>query len=265
MIIDAEQSPAAPARLALIDPQWAVSPRIHACTTTRAGGSSTGAYAGLNLATHVGDEPACVARNRQRLRAALKLPAEPVWLEQVHGTEVVEIGAGGVLDSTPCADASLTRVPGLVCAVLTADCLPVLLCERHGRAVAAVHAGWRGLLAGVIERAVARLAQPPEHIAAWLGPAIGARAFEVGDEVRAAFLTADPAADDAFKPSLGGRWLADLYHLARQRLHQVGVRAISGGELCTFSDQERFYSYRRDGRTGRMASLIWLDPRIPAP
>ncbi|MBK5970366.1 MULTISPECIES: peptidoglycan editing factor PgeF [Thiorhodovibrio] len=285
-----------PERIEFIYPQWSVSPRVHACTTTRAVGNSTGPYAGLNLATHVGDDPARVAANRRQLVAALKLSAEPVWLEQVHGTDVFEIDGqtmartqmssscpssssesirhqrdGRVMAITadqpdpagvvgaPCADASLTHEPGRVCAVLTADCLAVLLCERHGGAVAAVHAGWRGLLAGVIERTVGRLGQAPERIAAWLGPAIGPRAFEVGPEVREAFVTTDPAAASAFEPSLGGRWLADLYRLARQRLEQVGVSAISGGEFCTFSDQARFYSYRREGRTGRMASLIWLD------
>jgi YfiH family protein len=298
-----------PERLEFIYPQWSVSPRVHACTTTRVGGVSTGPYAGLNLATHVGDDPGQVAANRQRLVAALNLPAKPLWLEQVHGTEVLVIdgqtmtaeqapscsgmgaaasvfadeqvgfsnGAGKAhkhqmmenaerdfrdteIAQAPCADASLTHEPGHVCAVLTADCLPVLLCERHGRAVAAAHAGWRGLLAGVIERTVEGLAQSPENIAAWLGPAIGPRAFEVGPEVREAFLARDAAAAAAFKPSLGGAWLADLYSLARQRLAQVGVNAISGGDFCTFSDPARFYSYRLDGRTGRMASLIWLEP-----
>ncbi|EIC22286.1 peptidoglycan editing factor PgeF [Thiorhodovibrio frisius] len=259
MIAASMASDLAPSSLELIYPNWSVSPRVHACTTIRSGGTSTGPFAGLNLATHVCDDPARVAANRQQLVAALKLPTEPLWLEQVHGTEVVEIGDGAG-NGSPCADASLTHQPGFVCAVLTADCLPVLLCERHGRAVAAVHAGWRGLLAGVIEGAVARLAQPPERIAAWLGPAIGPRAFEVGPEVREAFLSADAGAAGAFKPSVGERWLADLYTLARQRLRQAGVNDISGGDYCTFSDQARFYSYRRDARTGRMASLIWFDP-----
>lgn len=297
----------APDRLQFIYPRWSVSARIHACATTRLGGSSSGAYAGFNLASHVGDDPARVATNREQLVTALKLPKEPVWLDQVHGIEVLEIDAlpaartrpiaasppsyspssssppapslldtanradGAIersgnqttvtgADLAPRADASLTREPGRVCAVLTADCLPVLLCERHGAAVAAIHAGWRGLLAGVIERTADKLGQAPERIAAWLGPAIGPRAFEVGPEVREAFVRADPAAAEAFKPSPGGRWLADLYRLARQRLRQAGVSAISGGEFCTFGDQARFYSYRRDSRTGRMASLIWLDP-----
>lgn len=244
---------------AIISPNWSVSAQVRACMTTRAGGMSAGAYASLNLATHVGDDPALVAANRQALIKALRLPCEPIWLEQVHGTEVVEVGIGsGAGLATPCADASLTREPNRVCAVLTADCLPVLLCERHGLAVAAVHAGWRGLLAGVIEQTVTRLTTAPEHIAAWLGPAIGPRAFEVGPEVRAAFLDADAEAAAAFTPSPAGRCLADLYTLARRRLHQAGVVDISGGEHCTFSDPERFYSYRRDGYTGRMASLIWL-------
>lgn len=246
------------ATLDLIRPTWTVSPRVHACATTRGGGLSSGAYAGLNLATHVGDTAALVAANRALLRQTLRLPGEPVWLEQVHGTEVVDLDAE-TPTATPCADASLTRAPRRVCAVLTADCLPVLLCERQGEAVAAVHAGWRGLLAGIIEQAVARLA-PPARIAAWLGPAIGPRAFEVGPEVREAFIAASAGAEVAFTPAPAGRWLADLHSLARQRLRQAGVADISGGVHCTFSDPERFYSYRRDGRCGRMASLIWLDP-----
>ncbi|WP_328985600.1 peptidoglycan editing factor PgeF [Thiorhodovibrio winogradskyi] len=257
--------------LELLYPDWSVSQRVRACTTTRGGGTSTGAYAGLNLATHVGDDPARVAANRQLLAAALGLPSDPVWLEQVHGIEVLEIGettegveAIGGEQAIPCADSSLTHRLDRVCAVLTADCLPLLLCERQGRAVAAVHAGWRGLLAGVIEQTVARLAESPEKIAAWLGPAIGQDAFEVGPEVRAAFVAADAQATLAFKPSPGARWLADLYTLARQRLRQTGVNDISGGHHCTFTDQERFYSYRRDGRTGRMATLIWLDSTISA-
>lgn len=297
-------------RLEFIHPRWSASSRVHAFTTTRIGGGSTGPYAGLNLATHVGDDPDRVAANRRQLVTALKLPAEPRWLAQVHGTEALDLDESGLVgiapfaelscasarsaplsssavarqakradggtdggtepkwpppgavgaDGTSCADASLTREPGRVCAVLTADCLPLLLCERHGSAVAAVHAGWRGLLAGVIERTLDTFGQAPEQVAAWLGPAIGPRAFEVGPEVRDAFVSADPAAASAFRPSLGGRWLADLYGLARQRLCLAGVSDISGGEFCTFSDQRRFYSYRRDGRTGRMASLIWLTP-----
>lgn len=244
---------------AWIQPDWPVAPQVRAFTTTRAGGCSQGAFASLNLASHVGDDPGRVEVNRAHLRQALALPGEPRWLDQVHGTEVLELidpHAG----SNPCADASVTRMPGQVCVILTADCLPVLLCERDGRAVAAVHAGWRGLAAGIIEQTLTRLKEPPARLAAWLGPAIGPTAFEVGAEVRAAFLDADPTAHQAFVPSPAGRWLADLYTLAGQRLRRAGVQMITGGGFCTFSDPGRFYSYRRDGQTGRIASLIWITP-----
>nr|WP_242469509.1 peptidoglycan editing factor PgeF [Rhabdochromatium marinum] len=244
--------------LELIHPDWSVSPRVRAATTTRHGGLSDGPFASLNLATHVGDDPQRVAANRQRLSQTLHLPSEPLWLEQVHGTQVFECGQAPVA-GIPCADASLTRTSGRVCAVLTADCMPILLAEREGRAVAAVHAGWRGLVAGVIEQTLAQMDEPPERIAAWLGPAIGPQAFEVGAEVRAACLAADAGAADAFVPSPAGRWLADLYALARRRLQQAGVCDLSGGDSCTYSDAQRFFSYRRDGRTGRMLSCIWLE------
>lgn len=234
----------------LILPTWPAPRNVRACTTTRDGGVSLAPYASLNLGDHVGDDPAAVSENRARLRRALELPAEPLWLTQVHGIAVAA-GQGG------CADASVAFGPGTVCTVMTADCLPLLLCDRAGTVVAAVHAGWRGLLAGVIEAAVSRLHVPGAELLAWLGPAIGPLAFEVGEEVRAAFVAEDAAAAAAFQPAPGGRWLADIYALARLRLARCGVTAVYGGELCTFSDP-RFYSYRRDGVTGRMASLIWL-------
>lgn len=219
---------------------------------------SRGPYASLNLADHVGDDPVRVARNRALLCERLALPGEPLWLRQVHGCEV----ARGGVDQNGCeADAAVALVPGVVCAVLTADCLPLLLCDRAGTRAAAVHAGWRGLAAGVIEAAVARMQAAPADLLAWLGPAIGPDAFEVGAEVRTAFLARDPAAGAAFRPSPGGRWLADLYLLARHRLAAAGVGRISGGGLCTYTDARRFYSYRREGVTGRMASLIWIAPR----
>jgi YfiH family protein len=242
----------------LILPDWSAPPRVRACTTTRRGGVSIGPFASLNLAGHVGDDPDAVAANRARLSAALALPAEPVWLHQVHGCEVAaaDTAAG---PTPPAADAVVARAPGQVCAVLTADCLPLLLCDRAGSVCAAVHAGWRGLHAGVIEAAVARLALPGAALLAWLGPAIGPARFEVGPEVREAFIASDAAAVDAFRRGRGDRWFADLYALARLRLAALGVRQVSGGGLCTLSDPGRFYSYRRDGRTGRMATLIWLD------
>ena len=242
----------------VIVPDWPAPPSVRACTTTRRGGASTGAFASLNLAQHVGDDPAAVVANRARLRAALALPAEPLWLAQVHGCDAVSLNAAAGAAEPPAADAAVTHVPGRVCAVLTADCLPVLLCDRGGSVCAAVHAGWRGLHRGVIEAALARLGRPPAAVLAWLGPAIGQRRFEVGPEVRAAFLAQDAGVADAFRPGAGDRWLADLYALAHRRLTAAGVEQVSGGGLCTASDAARFYSYRRDGRTGRMATLIWL-------
>ena len=235
-------------------PGWPAPARVRAAMTTRAGGVSTGPFASFNLATHVGDDPAAVAENRRRLRDALALPAEPAWLEQVHGARVVllpEPAAGP-------ADAAVTFTAGSVCAVLVADCRPVFLSGRDGDRVGIAHAGWRGLAAGVLEATVAALACDPGRLVAWLGPAIGPRAFEVGGEVRDAFLARDAGAAAAFVPGREGRWLADLASLARRRLAAAGVAAVTGGELCTHSDAARFYSYRRDGVTGRMAALAWL-------
>ncbi|HEB58833.1 MAG TPA: peptidoglycan editing factor PgeF [Gammaproteobacteria bacterium] len=242
-----------------IVPDWPAPATVRAVSTTRAGGYSRAPWDSLNLALHVGDDPAAVLRNRQHLARALDLPAEPRWLEQVHGTAVAVDGA-----RAGAADAAVSRHAGEVCAVMTADCLPVLFCDRRGQCVAAAHAGWRGLVAGVLEETVAAMNCEPGEILAWLGPAIGPAAFEVGDEVRAAFLAAagqDRAPEmAAFRPvsaSHGERWLADLYALARARLARAGVTAIHGGGACTWHEGERFFSYRRDGTTGRMASLIW--------
>ncbi|MCW8972882.1 MAG: peptidoglycan editing factor PgeF [Gammaproteobacteria bacterium] len=239
----------------LIPPSWPAPANVHAAVTTRQGGVSRAPYDSLNLGDHVGDDPTAVAHNRLLLRESLALPSEPHWLSQVHGNCAIDAA-----DSpSGCeADAVFSRDASEVCAVLTADCLPVLLCDSGGSVVAAVHAGWRGLLDGVIENTVARMAGWGE-ILAWLGPAIGPQAFEVGEEVRQAFINEDVATAGAFAPSPAGRWLADIYALARRRLQRAGVDAIYGGEYCTFSDPERFYSYRRDGVTGRMASLIWME------
>lgn len=242
----------------VIVPDWPAPPWVRACTTTRRGGESAGAFASLNLAQHVGDDPATVAANRARLCAGLALPVEPLWLAQVHGCDAVSLEVAAGMVEPPAADAAVTRAPGQVCAVLTADCLPVLLCDRGGSVCAAVHAGWRGLHRGVIEAALARLGRPSASVLAWLGPAIGPSRFEVGPEVRAAFLAQDAGVAHAFRPGAGDRWLADLYALARRRLAGAGVKQVSGGGLCTASDAARFYSYRRDGRTGRMATLVWL-------
>lgn len=243
--------------LELIRPDWPAPDNIRAAVTTRLGGVSVPPFDGLNLGLRTGDAAAAVDENRRRLAAALDLPEPPRWLRQVHGTTAAY--AGHVERDRTEADAAWTDRPGQVCVVQSADCLPVLFCGRDGRSVAVAHAGWRGLAAGVLERTAETLRQPGERLLAWLGPAIGADTFEVGAEVRQAFLDADPGAGAAFRPSPTGRWMADLYELARRRLRAVGVGWIGGGGFCTFTDQWRFYSYRRDRETGRMASLIWLD------
>ncbi|MCG9124441.1 peptidoglycan editing factor PgeF [Laribacter hongkongensis] len=234
---------------------WPAPARVRTLVTTRDGGISLAPYASLNLGQHVGDDPAAVAENRARLRACL--PAEPFWLNQVHGIGVQEACADAP-DVPPDADAGLTRQPGVVCAVMTADCLPVLLTDRSGSVVAAAHAGWRGLCNGIIEATIVRMAVPANDILAWLGPAIGPDAFEVGPEVRTAFMAHDPTAASAFAAIPDGKYLADIYLLARQRLNACGVTEVHGGDACTVTERERYFSYRRDGRTGRMASLIWL-------
>lgn len=228
---------------------------MHAVSTTRLGGVSEPPFDSLNLGDHVGDTPLHVAENRARLRTALHLPADPLWLAQVHGCRVVEAGDAGV----PEADGAWTRDRGRACVVMAADCLPVLLCDRAGTRVAALHAGWRGLAAGVIEAGSAALASPGTALLAWLGPAIGPAAFEVGEEVRDAFVTRDPRAARAFQAHRPGHWWADLYILARQRLSDCGVSAVYGGGRCTHSERDLFYSYRRDQVTGRSATLIWLE------
>lgn len=239
---------------AWIEPDWPAPPGVRALSTLRSGGVSRGPFAEFNLADHVGDDPDAVAANRALLRRAAALPAEPAWLQQVHGRGVIPAGEG---PATGPADGSWTDRGGRVCVVLTADCLPVLLARRDGSAVAALHAGWRGLAAGVLEAGVAALGGGG-GLVAWLGPAIGPDHFEVGPEVRAAFLAEDAGAAAAFRPAARpGHHLADLYLLARQRLAHAGVADVHGGGWCTFADAERFYSYRRDGVTGRMATLVW--------
>jgi len=242
-------------RCAWVVPDWPAPPTVHAAVTTRIGGVSQPPYASFNLAMHVGDDPAAVQVNRRRLREALPLPTDPVWLRQVHGTAVIDAGQAGV---DPEADGAYTLRPDIVCAVLTADCLPVLLCDRSGTRVAVLHAGWRGLANGVIEAGAKAMDMAGDELMAWLGPAIGPTAFEVGAEVRSAFIAHDPQAEAAFQPLTGGKYLANIYQLAHQRLTALGIHQVSGGEFCTVRDPERFYSYRRDGVTGRMASLVWL-------
>lgn len=239
----------------LIHADWPAPAHVRVVSTTRPGGVSVGAYASLNLAAHVGDEPAHVERNRRSLRAAAGLPAEPLWLEQVHGTAVARHGAA---DAVPRADAAVSFEPNEVCAVMTADCLPVVLTDRAGSCVAVAHAGWRGLQAGVLEATVTALAARPEDLLAWLGPAIGPAAFEVGAEVRAAFIGRWSASEAHFELNARGRYQADLYALARLALEGAGVTAVHGGGWCTASAPETFFSFRRDGVTGRMATLAWL-------
>jgi hypothetical protein len=237
-----------------IVPEWPAPAGVRALVTTRTGGVSTGPYASMNLAAHVGDEAAAVAENRRRLRA--RVPAEPLWLAQVHGRCIVDAAAAapGVE-----ADGAFARRKGVVCAVLTADCLPVLLCDDTGTVVCAAHAGWRGLAGGVLEAAVAAMGVPASRLMAWLGPAIGPQAFEVGAEVRDAFLAQAPAAAAAFAARDDGKWLADLYRLAKQRLNASGIARVFGGGHCTYHEAGRFYSFRRDRTTGRMAALIWIE------
>lgn len=236
-----------------IVPSWPAASRVRALVTTRAGGVSTGPFAGLNLSSRVGDDPDSVTRNRAILRACL--PADPVWMKQVHGTAVADPGST-VADTE--ADAAVTRRAGRVCAVMTADCLPVLLSDRDGSVVGIAHAGWRGLASGVIESTVRAIDAPPAKLIAFIGPGIGPRRYEVGEEVRRAFVSRDVEAAGAFAPGTEGKYFADLYALARARLSAVGVSAVYGGGYCT-AGEDRFFSFRRDRTTGRMASLIWLE------
>jgi YfiH family protein len=239
-------------------PDWPAAPRVRAVCTTRQGGVSVGPYCSMNPADHVGDTVEAVLANRSMLQQVLQLPAPPRWLQQVHGTTVIDAADAVAVDEAPVADAAFSSQPGVVCVVLTADCLPVLMCDTDGRQVAAVHAGWRGLAAGVIEQTLDAMQQPGESLLAWFGPAIGPGAYQVGEEVRDTFIRHNRLAEAAFRPGPGGGWMADLYLLARQRLAERGVTAVYGGHECSFSDPERFFSYRRDGVTGRMATLIWL-------
>ncbi|MCO7513778.1 peptidoglycan editing factor PgeF [Pseudomonas guariconensis] len=239
---------------ALLFPDWPAPASVHACVTTRGGGSSLPPYDTFNLGDHVGDDPAAVAENRRRLSDALHI--QPAWLKQVHGLAVVEADPTVVAE----ADASWTARPGIACAVMTADCLPVLFCDRAGTRVAAAHAGWRGLAGGVLEATLDTLAVPAEDVLVWLGPAIGPQAFEVGLEVRDAFTAVHPEAAEAFVPGeRPGKLMADIYTLARIRLAARGVTATHGGGFCTVSDP-RFFSYRQTPQGGRFASLVWLQP-----
>ena len=244
--------------LEFIYPDWPAPVHVKAVTTTRNGGFSVGPYASFNLSNLVGDEPGNVKRNRALLRDVLKLPAEPWWLTQVHGSRVIDAFDAGPGEE---ADGCVTGTGGVVCAVLTADCLPIFLCDRRSTRIGVLHAGWRGLAAGVIEEGLRKIHIPPANLLAWLGPAIGPSAYEVGDDVRKVFVSQDMETAESFTPipNRPGRWLADLYNIARLRLRSQGVQAIFGGLRCTLRERNLFYSHRRDGTCGRMASIIWLD------
>jgi len=245
---------------AFLTPDWPVSPRVRALTTQRyvedGLGQSQGPWARFNLGDHVGDDPAAVAANRRQLEALAQLPSSPQWLSQVHGTRTVALPSE---KPAPEADAAFTAEAGVVCAILTADCLPVLLATRDGSVVGIAHAGWRGLVAGVIESLITKMPARPVDMVAWLGPAIGPEAFQVGDEVRQACLDNDPGAQAAFVPDQADRWLADLSQLAARRLQISGVADIVHSGECTWSQPQRYFSHRRQAPCGRMASLIWIE------
>ena len=267
---------------AVIEPRWPAPARVRAAFPLRGGGVSAAPYDSLNLGVHVGDELAAVRENRRLVRERLGLPGEPVWLQQVHGVGVLEVGAGdaravgpalggaasgrvlaGAAGSDdvaqPEADAAVTRTAGRVCAIQVADCMPVLFAARDGSAVGAAHAGWRGLAGGVLEQTIAKLGVPAAQLLAWLGPTISQKNFEVGEDVRRAFTKDDAGAASAFEANSRGRWQCDLYALARRRLAALGVSDVSGGGWCTYDDASRFFSFRRDGQCGRMAALIWME------
>lgn len=243
----------------LLEFDWALPRGVHAAFTTRHGGTSRAPWDSFNVAAHVGDEAAAVTANRAQLAAGLALPSPPGWLQQVHGIEVVDLDAPIAGAAPPTGDASVATASGRVCVIMVADCLPVLFASADGRHIGAAHAGWRGLAGGVLEATVRALGADPGTLTAWLGPAISREHFEVGADVRDAFLGQDPGAAAFFVPNPRGRWQADLVGLARRRLERLGIRSIAGGHWCTFADRSRFYSFRRDGGGGRMAALIWKD------
>lgn len=239
-----------------IQPDWPAPKNVKAYTTLRSGGVSQAPFHHFNLAEHVGDQPQDVRTNRQLLKTTLQLPNEPIWIQQTHSAIAIKALPENREKE---ADASFTDEANQISAILTADCLPILLCNKKGTYVASIHAGWRGLLKGIIEETLNVSKAPSDELLAWLGPAISAKNYEVSDEVRIPFIGNDPEMEVAFTPSPNGRWLANLYTLARLKLQKQGITAIYGGQFCTFTDAKRFYSYRRDGnKTGRMATLIWM-------
>ncbi len=248
--------------VAWLAPDWAAPRGVRALSTWREGGVSSGKYASLNLGSRVGDEAAAVAENRRRLAVAAGLPAEPCWLRQVHGPAVADLDtplAAAPDSPQPGLDAAITRKQGRVCAILTADCIPVLFATADGAAVGAAHAGWRGLAAGVLAATAAALNGKPKTLLAWIGPCIGPLAYEVGSDVRDAVLAAIPGAAHAFLPNARSRFMADLPLIARLQLQALGIERIYGGTECTYRDANRYFSHRRDGQTGRQATLIWLE------
>lgn len=247
---------------AWFDADWPAPPGLRALTTLRTGeGLSPPPFDRFNLGLRCGDDPALAQQNRERLAGWLALPSNPHWLRQVHGIRVLRFDAAPSADEDePEADAAVTSVPGVVLAILTADCLPVVFAARDGSEVAAAHAGWRGLAAGMLEATVAAMHTPAQNVIAWLGPAAGPQAYEIGTEVRETFVAHDPGAAIAFTDTRPGHWRVDLYALARRRLAAAGVQAVHGGGLCTISDPVRFFSHRRDGRSGRLATLAWISP-----
>ncbi|MBF2758699.1 MAG: peptidoglycan editing factor PgeF [Ectothiorhodospiraceae bacterium AqS1] len=252
------------APLEIIEARWPAPPAVRTLSTTRLGGTSQGAWSSLNLGLGSGDDPERVMLNRERLHRFLDLPVEALWLDQVHGNEVVF--AGDILPGSkaPSADACIARPGDPPCAVQSADCLPVVLCDEDASVVAIAHAGWRGLAKGVISACIEAMGCAPSRLSAWMGPAIGPAAYEVGEDVRKAF--AEPGLDNAFRPAGSGKWRANLFAIARHRMQSAGVHRIYGGDLCTFADSRRFFSHRRDkGITGRMATLVWIDPRADRP
>lgn len=241
-----------------IAPNWPAPENVKACSTTREGGVSNAPYDSLNLGLHVEDDESLVLQNRAILKKELCLPSEPIWLDQVHSATVVDADVQGQVVCK--ADSSVAHDKGTVCLVMTADCLPVLFCNREGTVVAAAHAGWRGLCDGILEETIQTMNCDPKQLVAWMGPAIGPKAFEVGAEVREAFIQKHKMTEKAFEPSINtGKWMTDIYVLARMRLAASGVTNVYGGGLCTYSNEQDFFSYRRDGVTGRMASLIWQE------
>ncbi len=254
-------SPGEAVPLEVVLARWPAPPAVRALSTTRKGGTSTGAWSSLNLGFGSGDDPAQVVRNRERLRDFLDLRAEPLWLEQVHGTRVVFAEDFSLGSKTPQADACIAKSGDRPCVALSADCLPVVLCDTKASRVGIAHAGWRGLAQGVIPACIEAMQRPPEDLLAWLGPAIGPDAYEVGEEVREALATGDKSLDDAFRPGAAGKWQANLFAIAKHQIKSAGVHRVYGDDLCTFADPGRFFSHRRDrGITGRIATLVWLAP-----